>query len=327
MKDVLLVIRLGAMGDVLHTLPAVASLKKSFPEKKIAWLISRKWAPLVAGNPYIDDLISFDRSESASLRRVRGELKALRPAVALDFQGLLQSAIAARLARPARLFGFDRSVAREPLAALLYTDRIRVTGPHRIERNLQLAAAAGARELWQESWIPLGSPEVDLPHGPFVLTSPFAGWGSKQWPLERYGELANRLAREGLPLVANVPPERAGELHPYKDLTVHSSSLAGLIDATRRAAAVVGVDSGPLHLAAALKKPGVALFGPTDPAQTGPFDSPMIVLRQTGVETTYKRGQATHASMSGISVPEVAEALLRSMTRAREVLAAPAGSQ
>jgi heptosyltransferase-1 len=94
---------------------------------------------------------------------------------------------------------------------------------------------------------------------------------------------------------------------------VHPTSLSGLIHATRQAVAVVGVDSGPLHLAAALKKPGVAIFGPTDPAQTGPFRSPMVVLRDQYAETTYKRGKQLHASMAGISVEEVAAALLDSI--------------
>ncbi len=150
-----------------------------------------------------------------------------------------------------------------------------------------------------------------MPSGPYVLASPLAGWQSKQWPLEMYEGLGQRLRKEGLDLVLNVPDERAKEA--FRHVLVHPSSLSGLIHATRRATAVVGVDSGPLHLAAALKKPGVALFGPTDPAQTGPFKSPMLVLRQANAETTYKRGRAVHPSMAGISVEEVAAALVRSL--------------
>jgi heptosyltransferase-1 len=148
-----------------------------------------------------------------------------------------------------------------------------------------------------------------LPAGPFVLASPFAGWASKQWPIASYEALAERLRQQGLALVANVPPDRERELETLAHLQVHVSGIAGLIDATRRAIAIVGVDSGPLHLAAALGKPGVALFGPTDPAQTGPFKSCMTVLRAHRAETTYKRHGEIHASMMDLSVDQVADAL------------------
>lgn len=313
MKSIL-VIRLGAMGDILHALPAAGTLKQSFPESRLAWLVARKWIPLLAGNPFIDELIPFERSGIGPLRDTWRRLRALQPDIAVDFQGLLQSALAGRLARPKEFFGFDRSVAREPLASLFYTRRVPVKGPHRIERNLQLVAAAGATEQNDESWIPPGTQEGSLPAEPFVLTSPFAGWKSKEWPVERYESLAQKLAKEGLALVANVPEQRAAEVRKLAHVHVHTSGIAGLIDATRRATAVIGLDSGPLHLAAALRKPGVALFGPTDPACTGPYGGSMTVLRTALVETTYKRGREIHASMTEISVEQVSEALTSVLT-------------
>lgn len=297
------------MGDILHALPAVASLKKSFPDRKLVWLVARRWMPLLAGNPFIDELIPFERSGFASLRSTWRRLRDLEPDVAIDFQGLLQSALSGRVARPKEFFGFDKSVARERLASLFYTRRVLVVGPHRIERNLQLIAAAGAAALSHDSWIPPGQPEGRLPSGPFVLTSPFAGWKSKEWPLERYEALGQKLKQDGLALVANVPEHRAAEVRKLIHLHVHTSGIPGLIDATRRATAVIGLDSGPLHLAAALRKPGVALFGPTDPACTGPFGGSMTVLRTALVETTYKRGCEIHASMTEITVEQVSEAL------------------
>ncbi|HLH03282.1 MAG TPA: glycosyltransferase family 9 protein [Bryobacteraceae bacterium] len=319
MRDTILIVRLGAMGDVLHALAAVASLKKSFPGRKLVWLISHIWAPLVEGNPYVDELRFFDRSSLAELYRVWREVRELRPVLAVDLQGLVQSALAARASRPERLYGFDSDVAREPLASMLYTNRIQVTGPHRIERNLQLIAATGARELTRESWIPPGRPEGELPKREFVLASPFAGWGSKQWPLGHYEQLGRELETRGLQLVLNVPASREAEVKMLKNVQVHVSSISGLIDATRRATAVVGLDSGPLHLAAALKKPGAALFGPTDPAQTGPFEAPMIVLRRPHVKTTYKRGSQLDPSLAEISAIEVAEAVERSLRAAKPV--------
>jgi heptosyltransferase-1 len=305
----ILIIRLGAMGDIIHALPAVASLKRSFPERRLAWVVARKWAALLEGNPNIDEIVIFDRGNLSALASSWRRLRRVRPEIAIDFQGLIQSALAGWVARPKVYFGLDTSLAREPLAARFYTRRVLAEGPHRVERDLQLAAAAGAEYLISDSWIPTGQPEGQLPAGPFVLASPFAGWASKQWPMASYEALAERLRQQGLALVVNVPTGRERELETHAHLRVHVSGIDGLIDATRRAIAVVGVDSGPLHLAAALGKPGVALYGPTDPVQTGPFKSCMTVLRAHQAEATYKRHGEIHASMMDLTVDQVADAL------------------
>ncbi|MGA8029850.1 MAG: glycosyltransferase family 9 protein [Bryobacteraceae bacterium] len=309
----ILVIRLGAMGDIIHALPAVASLKKSFPRNRLAWLIAPRWTPLLEGNPFVDELIPFERGGVAALRDSWRRLRSLKPDLAFDFQGLVQSALSGRAAKPKCFFGFDQSVARERMASVFYTHRIAVSGPHRVERNLQLVEAAGASELTDQAWIPFGRDEGSLPSGPFVLTNPFAGWKSKQWPIEYYDTLAQRLQREGLQLVANVSEQHAGELADLKHVRIHTSSLLGLIAATRQATAVLGLDSGPLHLAAALSKPGVALFGLTDPLRTGPYGGRMTVLRVDDTATTYKRHDSIHASMKAILPEQVAEALLASI--------------
>ncbi|HTU48223.1 MAG TPA: glycosyltransferase family 9 protein [Bryobacteraceae bacterium] len=306
-RSSILAIRLGALGDIIHALPAIASLKQSFPSNKLALLIAPRWLPIVEGNPFIDELIP------PNFAAIRATIPRLDPGLAFDFQGLLKSALLGRLARPGAFFGFDKSVARESFASAFYTHRIPVTGPHRVQRNLQLIAAAGASKLSDEAWIPPGRPEGHLPAGPFVLTSPLAGWTGKQWPLENYDALGQFLASEGFKLVANVPEICAPQFATLKHVHVHTSSIRGLIDATRRAVAVVGVDSGPLHLAAALRKPGVALFGPTDPRLTGPYGGVMTVIRTDDVETTYKRHANVHASMRVITPRQVAEALLHSL--------------
>jgi heptosyltransferase I len=312
--DPILVIRLGAMGDIIHALPAVATLKQSFPGQRLMWLVASRWQPLLEGNPFIDELVSFERSEIASLPGSWRRLRNIRPGLAVDFQGLLQSALAGRITRPQSFLGFDRSVAREPLASMFYTHRIAVKGPHRVQRNMQLVQAARAQDVTWDCWLPQGTPEGELPKADFVLTSPFAGWNSKQWPLENYEALACRLQTEGLELVANVPAERASEVAAYRHLRVQVSAISGLIHATRRAVAVIGLDSGPLHLAAALRKPGVALFGPTDPEQTGPFNSTMVVLRSPDVDTSYRRDRRIHGSMREISVEQVSTALHHSLS-------------
>ncbi len=303
------------MGDIIHTLPAAASLKKSFPGSRIGWLVAPRWMPLLEGNPCVDELVRFDRSNLNRLRESWRLTRDFRPQVAFDFQGLLQSAIVGRAAKPKFFFGFDKSVAREPLAASLYTHRVPAKGPHRVQRNVQLAAYAGAHELTYDAWIPEGHADGQLPSAPFVLSSPFAGWAGKEWPLGFYVRLGELLRAEGYDLVMNVPENRASEVGNFKHVHIHVSSLGGLIYATRRAEAVVGLDSGPVHLAAALRKPGVALYGPTDPVCTGPFGESLEVLRTEGTETTYKRHDEIHASMKTISAERVAAALLRNIAR------------
>jgi heptosyltransferase-1 len=170
-----------------------------------------------------------------------------------------------------------------------------------VDKNLDLAVAAGATTLLRTFPLPAGRPEGALPPGDFVLASPLAGWRAKQWPIEHYQALATLLDRElGIPLVLDGPPGSGLD---------HCSGLPGLIHATRCAAAVVGVDSGPLHLAAALGKPGVAIYGPTDPARNGPYGGSLRVLRSPAAVTTYKRGASIDESMRAVSPDHVFEAL------------------
>lgn len=307
--DLILVVRLGAMGDILHALPAVSSLRKSFPKSRICWVVAPKWKELLELNPAIDEVILFRRSPLRELTRSWRALRKLRPQLAIDFQGLVQSALVGKASGPARFWGWDAGRVRERPAAFLYSDRVCPQSRHIVDQNLELIAAAGAGERSREFPLPPGRPEGVLPPRPFVLTHPFAGWTSKQWPLENYGELARMLAGRGIALVANVPPHLAGELAGIPDVVVHSSGLPGLIDATRRATAVVGLDSGPMHLAAALNKPGVALFGPTDPARNGPYGGSLVVIRSPEAVTTYKRGSEIDPSMCRIGVSQVFECL------------------
>jgi heptosyltransferase-1 len=305
-----LVVRLGAMGDVIHALPAVATLKHSFPHSHVAWVIDEKWAPLLAGNRFVDEVIHFERRKLADVLRLWRSLRAGRYGTVIDFQGLMKSAVVAALARPERIHGFHQSQVRERLAALVYSHRTLARSAHVVERNLELAAAAGAVRAVHLFPLPPGEPEDRLPEGEFVLASPLAGWIAKQWPLERYGELA-RLLRTGLglPLVLDGPPEQTPQFHSIPGVAVHRSRLAGLIHATRRAAAVVGIDSGPMHLAAVLRKPGVAIFGPTDPARNGPYGDSFTVLRSPGAQTSYKRRSRIEESMSRTTPEEVFEQL------------------
>jgi len=302
----ILVVRLGAMGDIFHALPAVASLKQSFPHSELTWAVDRKWADLLEGNPFVDHAALVDRKSFASLIALREKLRQSRFDFAVDLQGLIKSALIAASARPDRIYGFHRSQVREGLAALFYSHSVRSHAEHVIDQNLELIKATGASNVVRSFHIPQGKPEGVLPSRDFVLANPFAGWGSKQWPLENYTELARMLQSEhGLDLVLNV----SAETPPVPGTHMHVSGLPGLIDATRRAVAVVGVDSGPLHLAAALGKPGVAIFGPTDPDRNGPYGNSIAILRCAGAKTSYKRNAEIDPSMRAIRPARVFEAL------------------
>jgi heptosyltransferase I len=305
-----LVVRMGSMGDVIHALPAVATLKHSMPGSYVCWVIDPKWACLLEGNPFVDEVFPLDRRTLSGIGHAWRLLRSRRFGLAVDFQGLIKSALAASVARPDRIYGFHQSQVRERLAALFYSNRVRAKSTHVVDRNLELAAAAGASAILCAFPLPDGAPEGELPEGDFVLASPLAGWPGKQWPLECYSDLAGLLrSKLGLPLVLNGPPQAATTLGSVAGAVIHVSGIPGLIHATRRARAVLGIDSGPTHLAAALDRPGVAIFGPTDPARNGPYGKSFVVLRDTAAVTSYKRKQETDPSMSAIPPEMVFEAL------------------
>lgn len=304
------------MGDVLHALPAAASLKHSFPSTPLTWVVESTWAPLLQQNSFIDRVISLDRRHPRTWLRTLRELREQRFSIAMDLQGLFKSALTASLARPERLIGYDRGMVREKMAAWFYSNRVSSAAAHVVDRHLDIAAAAGAVNLLRSFPLPAGVPEGDLPDSEFVLASPFAGWKSKQWPLEYFAETARLLRdRWNMPLVLNGPPSDRDALEQIPGACVNIGGIAGLIHATRRASAVIGVDSGPMHLAAALGKPGVAIFGPTDPSRNGPYGASMRVLasprasveiRQRG---DYTRGAAVDPSMRDVTPADVIDAL------------------
>jgi heptosyltransferase-1 len=308
----ILVVRLGSMGDVVAALPAVASLKFSIPGSRITWVIEPRWRPLLEGNPHVDAVIPFERKTLDSWRKAWSELRAGHFDLAVDFQGLVKSALLATVARPERIFGFTADYAREAPASWFYSNKVPIRSYHAVERNLDLAAAAGASKIVRAFPLPAGEPEGELPAGDFVLASPLAGWGAKQWPLENYGALARVLRSEfGLPLVLNAPHRVDVE-----GVWTHVSGLPGLIHATRRATAVIGIDSGPTHLAAALEKPGVAIYGPTDPARHGPYGDAFTVLRSPAAVTSYRRTAEPDASMRAIAPDQVFQALVGKLSAA-----------
>lgn len=295
-----LIVRLGAMGDVLHTLPAVTGLWREHPDWRLHWVIEPRWIPLIEGNPILESIIPLNRRSWRSILEARTALRAIGFEQAYDFQGLIKSALTAWQSGASRVIGYDQT--RESLATWFYHDKRHVDARHVVDRHAALAQVTATPDVW----MPPGRDEGDLPKGPFVLGFPFGGWAAKQWPLDYFVELARLLP---VPLVLNVARTDRQHCNGLPGIRIHSSTIPGLIGAVRRASAVIGIDSGPLHLAAALGRPGVAIFGPTDPARNGPYGPTIRVLRSDNAPTSYERGAHIVPAMRDVRPKEVHAAL------------------
>lgn len=288
----LLFVKLGSIGDVVHTLPALAAVRRALPGAEISWIVERGAAEILRDNPLLENLIVAD---TKALRRVpvsgetlsatRRQLRRLRASSfdsALDFQGLLKSALIARLSGARRTSGFAREQLREPASRFLLHEQIETPArTHVIEKNLALVAGALGVEVPTDSndfEFPIVTDESQEREAreaaagePFAILNPGGNWVTKLWGAERFGALADALwATHGLrSLVTHGPGEaelarqviassRLGAARPA------SLSLKGFYALARRAEVYVGGDTGPTHLAIAAGAPVVGLFGPTE---------------------------------------------------------------
>lgn len=341
----LLILRLGSMGDIVHALPGVAALRRAFPSATIGWAVEQRWSELLcaAGSenaasgsqekPLVDTLhfINTVVWRKAPLsgevwKQARGALSALRAArydVAADFQGAWKSAGLALWSAARERVGFDRP--REGPAAIFYSRRVRTTSRHVVDQGLELAAAVAGQELGQacfplpysaagEAWCDEELRRRGLRE--FALLGPGGGWGAKLWPAGKYGQAAAALARQGLPSLINFGPGEEKLAHAVEEASggkarALSCSLCELVALLRRTRIFIGGDSGPMHLAAALGVPVVALFGPTDPARNGPYGTRSIVLRHAASVTSYEHHDRPDEALQSIPAEEVARAALR----------------
>lgn len=284
----ILILKPSSFGDIVHTLPAVARLKSAWPDSRISWLINTEWAPLIAENPDVDEVIPFPRQ---TFRGLRGAARFLRwcqstvvgrqPDIAVDFQGLLRSALIGRMSRAGVLYG--ASDARE--GARWFYDRV-ATVPagaiHAVDRYLMLAEevlrarGVGDRSSSREKPafpLPAGSAPNALAAHPlhdFILLHPFARGTGKSLTGEEVEAFCRRLAPRQIVIVGRRGENRFQVPKNAVDL-LDQTSLAELIWVIRQAAGVISVDSGPSHLAAALRKPLVAIHTWSDPRRVGPY--------------------------------------------------------
>ena len=339
----LLVVRLGAMGDILHALPAVTALRRTHPEWIIDWVVEPKWRALLSAagasvrdtgqpaprQPLVDRVHLAAAKEwgrsplsGGTIREIfalRRALRGTRYDAAIDFQGAVRSAVFGRLAG-GRLIG--EAEPREWAARWLFTDRIATRGAHVIEQDLELASAvAGDRLKPVPPWLPFDLGAEAWADGLLassrgqraVLLNPGAGWGAKRWPVERYAIVAQGLIGRGCRVLVNAGPgeERIADVIVNRTsgvATPLAPSLENLIALTRRASLVIAGDTGPLHLACALGRPVVGIYGPTDPQRNGPFGTRSKVLRSPGSRRDHARRKMPEAGLLTIQPDEVLHA-------------------
>ncbi len=325
-----LVVRLGSLGDIVHTFPAVAGLRESFPKAEIIWLTHPRWKDLVESSELVTEIWELETRSFASVRDVLSRVRKRKFTIAIDYQGLWKSAALPFLARVPRRIGFSFHSVREFGVPLLYTDRVRVSSAHIADQNGELSHRAGAQNGVAPFLLSVPSLQeafaLQLLRGfnidRYVVLSPGGGWRSKCWPPERYGALCQQIhANLGLRCILNQGPGDEDCIAAVKAVSGDAapiacqSSLHQLMVFLRNALCVVGGDTGPLHLAAALGTPVVALFGPTDPARNGPYrpgDSAKdVVLRSPNAVTTYKRGDQPDPSLLELDVATVLDAVRR----------------
>jgi heptosyltransferase-1 len=320
-----LVVRLTALGDILHTLPAVAALRAAHGNAQIDWVVERKWAPVLEGSPAISEVIPFDRASIFGGIACARRLRQKNYTCAIDFQGLYKSSVLTMLSASPRRIGFERAWAREPGASLLYTERVIPTGRHVTELNYSLAEQAGSPRPRKPEYplrVPAGGAAsvrarlAEQKIGDYIVVGSGGSWRAKCWPTDRYGEFCREFEKlHGLrAIVIHGPGEEllAAEVcraaNPAAPIVI-KTTIEELMGLLAHARCVVAADSGPLHLAAALGTPVVGLYGPTDPSRNGPFiPGAVIVSEARPEEISYKRRATFSPAMLRITVEQVLKA-------------------
>ena len=323
-----LVVRLGSLGDIVHTFPAVAAMRESFPASEIVWVTHPRWVELVASSGLASEIWPVNSRDLSSVRAVVGRIRSAYWEAAIDYQGLWKAAFLPFFGGVAKRIGFSSATIREFGVPILYTDRVVCKARHIAEQNGELSLQAGSRGAVADFSLKLCAKYEARVRGDlsaaaldrYIVLSPGGGWRAKCWPADRFGALCQRISSElGVRCVINYGPgeeslaEEVRSASGNANPVVYDGELGPLMALLRNAQCIVGGDTGPLHLAVALGTPALALFGPTDPARNGPYSVPPcacrpvsnLVLRSSTAKTTYARSNITDPSLLELSVEEV----------------------
>lgn len=331
----LLAVRLSSLGDLVHTLPVVTALRSAYPDAQLDWLVDSRWSSLIHLVRGIHEVIPLRPSVSGYLECMARVRRAGYSCV-IDFQGIYRSAALAWVSGAERRIGRDRNSARERGAARFYTDRVAPSGDHVAEMSMSLAVRAGAQSP-VEMQFPIEVPVQEIKQlrerlrreeaENYVVVSPGGGWKSKCWPAERFGALCAEVWRRyRIRSVINLAPgeEQLGEAVVANSLQakpiVYCPALPELVALLSQALLLVGGDTGPLHLAAALGTRVVALFGPTNASRNGPLPRGVVIQNHSSQPPNYQRGDYVRGrsyspEMLSITVDQVLTAVEQEMSR------------
>ena len=323
-----LLVRLGALGDIVHAIPVAAALGRAFPAARVDWLVSARHHELLDLVPVIHRrLVVGDRGRSL-LTAIR-ELRRTRYDVVFDLQGLLKSAVLARLSGAPRVVGFSSPYLRERMARPFYTDVYDPGGggmydpnerSHVVQMNLGLLTVIGLAPAPPE--FPLVEIDTETARAMreragnrYALVNPGAAWPNKRWPAGRYGAVARALdKRHGLKTIVSWGPgEEALAREVVREgagaaLLSPRTSIADLVSLVRGATLMISGDTGPIHVAAALGTPIVGIYGPTRPSRNGPWAPGDITISRDAVCQCHHLRRCTRDRMCLLDV-ETAEVL------------------
>lgn len=348
----ILIVKLSAIGDVIHTLPALNAIRAAHPSAHITWLIEEAAAPLIIGHPALDRVIVSRRKSwirelrqgqwKSVVREAAGLVQTLRDTaydLVFDFQALLKSGILVALSRSSRKIGFDRGMEHQEHSYLFLTERVAPVdmNHHAILRSLMMLDSAGIHSRNIVYRLPIHDSDrrqvtrLLVQEGihhvrPLICINPVAKWTTKLWPNERFAQLADRLSERYRisPVFTGAPEDKETVQNilslmrlPAVDLT-GKTSLKTLAALYGTADVLISTDTGPMHLGAAVNTPVVALFGPTAPWRTGPMGNQHQVIR-AGLPCSpcFKRQCPTCCCMNDIGVEQVLTGVARVITAQR----------
>lgn len=343
----ILIVKLSAVGDVIHTLPALAALRRHYPSAHITWVVEEAAADLITGHPCLDRVIVSRRKSwirdvrngrierpIAGIRSFYAELRSRPYDLVIDFQGLLKSAVVVMLSGGNRKLGYD---SLQELSRLFYDEKIpEDMRKHAVDRYLDFLRHLGAEAGDPEFFVPIQQESESRIDGllaangfdrdePFVAVSPVALWETKLWEDEKFARLCDRIERD-LKARVVLTAAQAERIEPILEKMKTSAvnlggktTLKDLAELYRRAALLITTDSGPMHLAAAMGTPVVALFGPTDPSRTGPYGESHTTIRKgTSCSPCLLKKCKTRECMYAIAVHDVFAAAKAKMDRLRK---------
>lgn len=343
MAERFLIVRLGALGDIVHAIPVAAALRRTFPSARIDWLVSAKHREILDLVPVIDRrLVINDRGDApggTSLLAAVRELRRMRYDVAIDLQGLIKSALLARSSGAPRVIGFSGSYARESLARVFYTEafdpgRGGIYDPretrHVVEINLgilsRLGVAAGPPEFPLDAIDSVAARNAQQKtEGRYALLNPGAAWPNKRWPADRFGQVAAALnTRHGLMSVVLWGPGEEALAHAAAAasggaaIVSDRTTIADVVALARGASVMISGDTGPTHLAGAVGTPLVGLYGPTRPSRNGPMAAADVTVSRDAICQCHhlRRCKLDRMCLLDIEVAEVVSAAGRRLAAA-----------